>query len=543
MGGDVSPANTRNRRVEAGVTWKGGFRLNPWTFFPSITVIGVFLVLGVAFTELTEAVFEVIQDGIVTTFGWFYIAAVSFFLFFVVALLFSPYSRVRLGPDGSRPEYSYASWFAMLFSAGMGIGLVFFSVAEPIFHYLAPPTMEGGTTAAAREAMRLTFFHWGIHAWAIYIVVGLSLAYFSFRKGLPLAIRSAFHPLLGDRIHGPIGNTIDTFAIFGTMFGVATSLGLGVMQVNAGLSYLAPIEISTTVQILLIAGITAIATVSVVLGLDRGIRRLSNFNMVVALVLILFVFIAGPTTFLLDAWVENTGLYLQSLVQSSFWIDAYGDGEWLGDWTLFYWGWWIAWSPFVGLFIARISRGRTMREFIVGVLLVPTALTTFWLTVFGNTALHREVLGAGGVATGGATEEEMLFTMLQGLPLSAVTSVLAILVIINFFVTSSDSGSLVIDMLASGGDPDPPAAQRVFWALTEGAVAAVLLLAGGLMALRTAAITTGLPFAIVLVVMCWSLFTALRRERREREDAGRGEGARSRGTEERRREVGSTAGG
>ncbi len=503
------------------MSWRHQFRLNPWIFFPSVGVILVFLFFGIFLTELTGRVFEAVQGGIVTRLGWFYMAAVAFFLFFVVALLLSPYSRVRLGPDDSRPEYSYASWLAMLFSAGMGIGLVFFSVAEPIFHYLAPPGMEGEGAAAAREAMRITFFHWGVHAWAIYIVVGMSLAYFSFRKGLPLSIRSAFHPLLGDRIHGPIGNTIDVLAIFGTMFGVATSLGLGVLQVNAGLNYLFELEVSTRVQVLLIAGITAVATVSVVLGLDRGIRRLSNFNMIVALVLILFVFAVGPSTFLLNAWVENTGLYLQSLVASSFWIDAYGDGEWHGDWTLFYWGWWIAWSPFVGMFIARISRGRTMREFIVGVLLVPTALTTFWLTVFGNTALHREVFGEGGIAASGR-EEEMLFAMLQGLPLSAVTSILAMLVIVNFFVTSSDSGSLVIDMLASGGNPDPPKAQRVFWALSEGAVAAVLLLTGGLMALRTAAITTGLPFTLVLLVMCWSLFTALRRERRERPAAHRG---------------------
>ena len=493
--------------------WKRQLQVHPWVFFVSVGVIGAFLVLGAGFPEATGRVFDRIQEFIVTRFGWFYIGAVGFFLLFTIFLFFSPFSKTRLGPDDSEPEYSYGSWFAMLFSAGMGIGLVFFSVAEPVIHLTAAPQAEPGTVAAAQEAMRLTFFHWGIHAWAIYIVVGLSLAYFSFRRGLPLSIRSAFYPILGERIHGPIGNGIDILAIFGTMFGVATSLGIGVMQVNAGLNHLVDIPIETGVQIGLIAIITLVATVSVVLGLDKGIRRLSNFNMSVALVLITLVFIMGPTTFLLNAWIENSGRYIQSLVQSTFWTDAWGDGAWHGDWTLFYWGWWIAWSPFVGMFIARISRGRTIREFIGGVLLVPAALTTFWLTVFGNSALHRELRGEGGFA--GAANEEMLFILLEGMPLSAVTSLLGVIVIVAFFVTSSDSGSLVIDMLASGGNPDPPRAQRVFWAVLEGAVAAVLLLAGGLAALQTAAITTGLPFAAVLVIMCFSLLKALRREREE----------------------------
>jgi choline/glycine/proline betaine transport protein len=404
----------------------------------------------------------------------------------------------------------------MLFSAGMGIGLVFWSVAEPMAYYLDSPTAESGTVEAASEAMRLTFFHWGLHAWAIYIVVGLSLAYFSFRKGLPLSIRSAFHPLLGERIHGPIGHAIDVLAIFGTIFGVATSLGLGVMQVAAGIDYLfgLGLEDATGLQLGLIAVITLIATGSVVAGLDKGIRRLSNFNMTVAVILVLFVFAVGPTVFILNSWVENTGNYLSSIVSSTFWIDAWGSGEWHGSWTLFYWGWWIAWSPFVGMFIARVSKGRTIREFIGGVLLVPAAFTTFWLTTFGNSGLHRELLGEGGIAGTGA--EEMLFALLQGFPLSAVTSVLAMIVIVAFFVTSSDSGSLVIDMLASGGNPDPPVAQRVFWALLEGAVAGVLLWAGGLGALQTAAIATGLPFAAVLLLMCISLLKALRTESTDR---------------------------
>lgn len=490
--------------------------VNPYIFFISIGVILVFLFFGVFFTEGTDRVFNIVQGFIIDKLGWFYILSVAIFLIFVVFLFFSKFGKIKLGPDDSEPDYSYASWFTMLFSAGMGIGLVFFSVAEPMFHYLAPPTMEGESLEAAREAMRITFFHWGFHPWAIYIIVGMSLAYFSFRKGLPLSIRSAFYPLLGNRIHGWMGNTIDILAIFGTMFGVATSLGLGVMQVNAGLEYLFGVNISTNVQIGLIAGITAVATISVVLGLDKGIRVLSNFNMTVAVGLVLFVFIAGPTIYLLNATVENTGYYLQNLIQSTFWLGTFDEGAsgWLGGWTLFYWGWWIAWSPFVGMFIARISRGRTIKEFIAGVLLVPTAFTFIWLTVFGNTALGMEMFGEGGIS--GLGTEQMLFAMLDGLPLAQISSVAATLVIITFFVTSSDSGSLVIDMLASGGNPDPPVGQRVFWAVSEGAVAAVLLLAGGLGALQTAAITTGLPFTVILLLMCISLYKGLRTEGTER---------------------------
>ncbi len=490
--------------------------VNPYIFFISIGAILVFLFFGVVFPDGTGEVFNNVQNFIVTKFGWFYILSVAVFLLFVVYLFFSRFKEIKLGPDHSEPDYSYTSWFTMLFSAGMGIGLVFFSVAEPMFHYLSPPTMEGESLEAAREAMRLTFFHWGFHPWAIYIIVGMSLAYFSFRKGLPMSIRSAFYPILGDRIFGWMGNTIDILAIFGTMFGVATSLGLGVMQVNAGLEYLFGVEISTGVQISLIAGITMVATISVVLGLDKGIRNLSNFNMTVAIGLIIFVFIAGPTIYLLNATVENTGYYLQNMVQSTFWLGVFEEdtSDWFGAWTLFYWGWWIAWSPFVGMFIARISRGRTIQEFIGGVLLVPTVFTFIWLTVFGNTGLNIEIFGDGGISN--LETEQMLFAMLDHLPLATISSIAATLVIITFFVTSSDSGSLVIDMLASGGKPNPPVGQRVFWAVSEGVVAAVLLLAGGLTALQTASITTGLPFTVVLLFMCYSLHKGLSAEGAER---------------------------
>jgi choline/glycine/proline betaine transport protein len=494
-----------------------GFRINPPVFFVSAALIVAFVAYGAAFTSRAGALFESLQSGIAAMAGWFYILAVAFFLVFVIFLLFSRFGRIRLGPDDSEPEFSYGSWFAMLFSAGMGIGLLFFSVAEPVLHYSDPPDGVGGTEAAVQTAMEITFFHWGVHAWAIYIVVGLSLAYFSFRHDLPLTIRSALYPMLGERIYGPIGNAVDIFAVLGTMFGVATSLGLGVMQVNAGLSHLFGVPEALRVQVLLIAGITLLATISVVTGLERGIRRLSELNIALAVLLVLFVFAFGPTVHLLNALAFNVGNYVDGLVENTFRTAAYADPDWLGSWTIFYWGWWIAWSPFVGMFIARISRGRTIREFIAGVLLVPVALTFVWLTVFGNTALYLERLGLGGDVVA-AVEESIptsLFVLLGHFPLATLTSLVATVVVITFFVTSSDSGSLVIDIITAGGDPDPPVPQRVFWAVTEGVVAAILLLAGGLEALQTAAITTALPFTVVMLFICWGLLKGLRAERLE----------------------------
>jgi choline/glycine/proline betaine transport protein len=402
----------------------------------------------------------------------------------------------------------------MLFSAGMGIGLLFFGVSEPLTHFAQPPSGIGGTTAAANRAMEITFFHWGLQAWSVYIVVGLSLAYFSFRHGLPLSVRSALYPLIGDRIYGPIGHAVDIFAVLGTMFGVATSLGLGVMQVNAGLNFLFGVEISTYVQILLIVFITGIATISVVAGLDAGIRRISELNLLLALVMLVFILVAGPTATLLSALMQNVGGYLSSMVDMTFNLYAYEPKEWMGDWTLFYWGWWISWSPFVGMFIARISRGRTIREFIIGVLLVPAGFTFLWLSLFGNTALTMELADSGINLVTAALEDSptALFVMLGQLPWSNVMSLVATLLIITFFVTSSDSGSLVIDIITSGGNEDPPVWQRIFWAVTEGAVAAALLLAGGLSALQAAAISSALPFAFVMLFMCYGLYKGLQME-------------------------------
>jgi choline/glycine/proline betaine transport protein len=487
--------------------------VNPPVFYISAGLILAFALYGALFAEQAERVFNAVQALIIFDFGWFYIASVAGFLIFALFLMFSRYGDVRLGPDDSEPDYSYLSWFAMLFSAGMGIGLIFFGVAEPMQHYALPPVGDGRTIEAAREAMTLTFFHWGLHAWAIYIIVGLALAYFAFRRGLPLTVRSALFPLIGNRIYGPIGHAIDIFAVLGTMFGVATSLGLGVLQVNAGLNYLVDLPSNTTVQILLIAGITGLATMSVVLGLDKGVKRLSELNIILAALLLLFVLVSGSTIFLLQAFVQNIGTYLGSVVQRTFRMYAYEPNPWLGNWTLFYWGWWIAWSPFVGMFIARISRGRTIREFVGGVLLVPTLFTFLWMTVFGNTAINMDLSGAVPLAeTVSDNLPVALFEMLDQLPLSIIASSLATLLIITFFVTSADSGALVIDMITSGAAQDPPVWQRVFWAVSAGAVAAVLLVAGGLQALQTAAIASALPFAVVLIFICYGLLRALQTE-------------------------------
>ncbi|KQO88647.1 BCCT family transporter [Methylorubrum extorquens] len=490
-------------------------QVNPPVFFTSAGLTLAFAGLSALFPAQAKSIFDGLQAAIVHEFGWFYIAVVAGFLGFAIFLMLSRYGDVKLGPDDSEPDYSYLSWFAMLFSAGMGIGLIFFGVAEPLQHYATPPVGEGKTIEAAQRAMVLTFFHWGVHAWAIYIVVGLALAYFAFRRGLPLTVRSALHPLIGDRINGPIGHAIDIFAVLGTIFGVATSLGLGVLQVNAGFTHLFGVPNNTFVQIILIAAITGCATLSVASGLDKGVKVLSELNIILAVVLLAFVLITGSTVFLLQAFVQNLGAYLGAVVERTLQTYAYKPNEWLGSWTLFYWGWWIAWSPFVGMFIARISRGRTIREFVTGVLLVPVLFTFFWMTVFGNTAIEMD--RAGAVPLAQIVKDNMpvaLFEMLGHLPFGMIASGLATLLVIFFFVTSADSGALVIDMITSGAADNPPLWQRVFWAVSSGAIAAVLLVAGGLEALQTAAIASALPFSIVMIFICYGLLRALQLEGR-----------------------------
>jgi len=494
--------------------WRERLEIHPQVFGFSAGLIIVFIVSALLNLDAAETAFGEARRVITETFGWFLILCVQGFLVFSVYLAASRFGHIRIGGPGARPYYTRTAWFSMLFSAGMGIGLMFWGVAEPVLHFQNPPVLAGLTPLAAERAMDLSFLHWGFHAWGIYALVGLALAYFSFNRGLPLTVRSAFYPLLGKRIDGPIGNVIDILAVVATLFGVATSLGLGVAQINAGLNHLFGVAIAPGVQLLLIGIITAVATVSVVSGLDRGIKLLSQLNLLAALVLMLFLILVGPTLFLAKGFVQNTGHYLQNLLSLGSWTEAYTRNvNWQGNWTIFYWSWWIAWSPFVGMFIARISYGRSVREFVLGVLIVPSLLTFLWFTVFGGSAIYEalyvdtSILDAVNLNIATA-----LFELLGKFPLTALTSLIAMMLVFVFFVTSSDSGSLVIDIITSGGNLDPPVAQRIFWAVSEGVVAAVLTVGGGLTALQTASITTGLPFAVVLVLMGWGLLRAFREE-------------------------------
>jgi len=626
--------------------------------FPSAALLIIaFVIIAALYPARSLATFTQMKDWIETNFGWLYVLSMTGFLVLSLYLCFSKFGKVKLGRDGEEPEFGRLTWFSMLFSAGMGIGMLFWGVAEPMYHFNYPPDAEAKTLEAARAAMGITLFHWGLHPWALYALVGLSLAYFGFRRGLPLSFRSVFWPLFGDRIHGRLGDVIDILAVLATLFGLATSLGLGAKQVNAGLYEVFGLPMTTGMQIMLIACITGLAVCSLVSGLEVGIRRLSEINMCLAAFLLVFLFVMGPTLYLLGALVENTGAYVRLLTTNSFRTGVYDPEvrDWLGGWTIFYWGWWIAWSPFVGMFIARISRGRTIREFIGGALLVPTAVGILWMTGFGSTGLRQEldaeqvrkseaaiVTGEGaaeeieapdvtahvieksvqvkrhgraqtldgqwlvaptatkvarpdtvlvkhssevpglelqnlpkGVDAGGVyvtkesnlpvyysdigilrqvqTQEPyfpqsgerfygqykserqelslgqyltasvitedgttqvdtlatVMFFMFRGYPLWWLTSMIATISVILFFVTSSDSASLVADIIASGGNDDPPVGTRLFWGILEGCLAAALLLAGGLVALQTGSITIGLPFCVLVILMCYSLMRGL----------------------------------
>ncbi|WP_068825164.1 BCCT family transporter [Pseudomonas sp. BMS12] len=486
--------------------------LNKPVFFSSAILIIALVLYSTLLPEQAQSQFALLQGWIIDKASWFYVLTVALILICCVFLAVSRYGDLKLGPDHSQPEYRNTTWFAMLFSAGMGIGLMFFGVAEPLMHFTSPPSGDPGTVQAAREAMKLTFFHWGLHAWAIYAIVALILAFFCFRHNLPLTLRSALYPLIGDRIYGPIGHAVDTFAILGTVFGVATSLGYGVLQINSGFHHLFGLPVNTTVQIVLIASICALATLSVASGLNKGIRILSELNLALAVLLLLFVLALGPTVFLLKTFVQNSGGYLSEIVSKTFNLYAYEPTDWIGGWTLLYWGWWLSWSPFVGLFIARISRGRTIREFISGVLFVPAGFTLLWMTVFGDTAINM-VLNDGLQSladTVNADSSLALFAFLEQFPLSSLLSLIAVAMVVVFFVTSADSGALVVDMLASGGKTHTPLWQRLFWSVLIGVVAISLLLADGLKALQTATIASALPFSIVLLAAIWGLLRALK---------------------------------
>ncbi len=481
-------------------------------FIPAVIVIFLMLIGTISNPKAAGELFSDVLAYVTKTFGWYYMLAVAFFLIFIVSITFTKWGNIKLGPDHAEPEYSFVSWFAMLFSAGYGIALLFFGVAEPVLHYASPPEGAALTVDAAQQALQIAFFHWGFHIWAIYGLVGLSLAYFTYRHGLPLSMRSTLYPIIGERIHGPIGHAVDVFAILGTLFGIATTLGLSVAQINAGVNYLFPaIPVSTTVQIIAIALITAMALVSVLAGMDKGVKRLSLLNIGLAVALMVFVFAVGPTIFILDTFMQNTGNYLSGIVKRTFNLQAYTSKGWIGNWTLFIFGWTIAWAPFVGLFIAKISRGRTIRQFVVGVMVVPTIFTFMWFSVFGDTALHF-IMVEGYTALIEEVQNDnaiALFKLLERLPFSSVVSFLTVCLIITFFVTSSDSGSLVIDSLASGGAAHTPVWQRTFWVTLEGVIAAVLLLAGGLSALQAASVVSALPFSVIMIIAAIGMWRAL----------------------------------
>ncbi|MCL3882482.1 BCCT family transporter [Marivita sp. GX14005] len=504
---------------------------NPVFLISGIGIVA-FVFYTLALPEQAGAMFSWSFDVVTKTFDWFFIASANIFVLFCLLLIVLPVGNVRIGGADATPDYTYLGWFAMLFAAGMGIGLMFYGVSEPMSHFssaLGGTASEGGVRtdwaplgAAGgneAEAIRLgfaaTIFHWGLHPWAIYAVVALALALFSYNKGLPLTIRSAFYPLLGDRVWGWPGHIIDTLAVLATLFGLATSLGFGATQANAGLNELFGIPVGPTTEVILISAITAVALVSVLRGLDGGVKLLSEINMGLAALLLLFVLFVGPTLAILTGFVDYLVAYLQYLPALSNPIGR-EDVNYSQGWTAFYWAWWISWSPFVGMFIARVSRGRSVREFVICVLLIPSLVCVLWMSVFGGVAV-QQVVQDGYTAAQDAPLELKLFKMLDQLPLAGITSFIGIVLVIVFFITSSDSGSLVIDTITAGGKVDAPVPQRVFWCIFEGAVAIVLLLsAGGLASLQSMVISTGLPFTVVLLVMCFAIWKGLLAERRAR---------------------------
>ncbi|MEV8465560.1 BCCT family transporter [Fluviibacterium sp. DFM31] len=500
---------------------------NPVFLISGLSIIA-FVFYALALPEQAAGFFGWLRPALTSNFDWFFMGAANIFVLFCLFLIVSPLGKVRLGGSDATPDYSYIGWFAMLFAAGMGIGLMFYGVSEPMSHFgtsMGGTTVEdgartdwaplGGAAGDQAESIRLgmaaTIYHWGLHPWAIYAVVALALALFSYNKGLPLTIRSAFYPLLGERVWGWWGHVIDTLAVFATLFGLATSLGFGATQANAGLNELFGVPVSSTTEVILITAITAVALISVVRGLDGGVKILSEINMGLAFLLLLFVLIVGPTVAILTGFADSLLAYVEYLPALAMPLGR-EDVNFSQGWTAFYWAWWVSWSPFVGMFIARVSRGRTVREFIICVLLIPSLVCVLWMSVFGGTAI-QQVVQDGVTAVSEAPLELKLFKMLGELPLSGITSFIGIILVVVFFVTSSDSGSLVIDTITAGGKIDAPVPQRVFWCIFEGAVAIVLLIGGGLAALQAMVISTGLPFTVILLLMCWAIYKGLKSER------------------------------
>jgi choline/glycine/proline betaine transport protein len=504
------------------------FRPSPWVIGPAAAVTVVFSAFAIIFPTEAETFFGTIQGAIVDTFSWYYVLITAFFVAFCLYIGFSRFGDIRLGRDDDRPEFSTPAWFSLLFAAGMGIGLVFYGVSEPLTHFVEPrPGLEGTDAQLAQSALTQTYLHWGVQAWAIYVIVGLALAYAIHRRNRPLSIRWALEPIAGRRVRGGWGNAIDAVALVGTLFGVATSLGLGVLQISSGLEAAGFIEDpGILAQVIIIVVITAAVLASVLSGVGRGMKWLSTTNLVLASALLLFVLFTGDTFYLLREWVQSIGAYLQDFVGLSFSVSAFqgqAGQEWQAGWTAFYWGWWISWAPFVGIFIARVSRGRTVREFVMGVLIVPTLLGILWFAVLGGSAIQQEVAQPGSMTgpDGTVNVEGALFQLFEYLPAPLLLTIGALLLIGIFFVTSADSGALVMGMIATGGNPEPSKPVRTLFTLITSLLAVALLVAGGLVALQTAAIIIALPFSIVMLLICWSIVVAFTRERRAYERAER----------------------
>lgn len=483
-------------------------------FWITLALVLVTVAFGAIVPESFETITANMQAFITSTFGWYYLIIVSLMVVFTLFLIVSPYGKIRLGKDSDRPAYSRTTWFAMLFSAGMGIGLVFWGAAEPLSHFaVSSPTGETGTDQAFRDAMRYTFFHWGLHAWAIYAIVALALAYFQFRKGEPGLISATLKPIFGDKMMGPWGVVVDVFAVFATVIGVATTLGFGAVQISGGLSYLFGIEASYGLQVIIIAIVTVLFLASAWSGLSKGIKYLSNTNMVLAILLLVGVVIIGPTLLIFNMFTETLGSYLQNIVRMSF-RAAPLDGtsrDWINGWTIFYWAWWISWAPFVGIFIARVSKGRTIREFVAGVLLLPSLVSFFWFSAFGSTAIEIQdkVTDISGLAT-----EEVLFATFNELPFATILSIIAIVLIGTFFITSADSATFVLGMQTTGGSLNPDNSVKIVWGLAQSSIAVILLSANGLTALQNALIIAALPFSFIMILMMISTLKALQLERK-----------------------------
>lgn len=492
---------------------------NPSVFYPSVVVICLILAVCFIFPDISLSSLTYTQKYLTANFGWFYVLTASIIFFTCVFLLFSKYGEIKLGPDHSTPDFKNLSWYSMLFAAGMGIGLMFFGVGEPLMHYLLPPSAEPNTIEAAKEAMKLTFFHWGFNAWAIYAIVSVILAYFAYRHNLPLTLKSAFYPIVGDKIYGKFGDMIDVFAVIATIFGVTTSLGFGVLQIGSGFEYLFGIKPTIFTQISIVFFIMLLVTISATSGVNKGIKFLSNLNLILAVILVTFILILGNTTNIMKALIENIGGYLTSFVGDNFNLFAYEKQkeDWLGGWTILYWTWWLSWSPFVGLFIAKISRGRTIREFIIGVLFIPSGFIFIWMTVFGNSAIA--LVNSGFIDLANIVNKDVslaLFIFLEEFPFTTIMCVISVFMIVIFFITSADSSALVVDMLCSNGNDRTPIWQKIFWCTLIGLITIVLLYAGGLSILQAMTMISAMPFAIALLGSIRGLFKALKVDHEKR---------------------------